>query len=72
MPAEPFSLSGNVFVCGIEEQRGELEIELGIEAENDADHEPQRQGDEESGTVHGARFSGASLPWEGLATGSDP
>ena len=43
---------------GVEEQRGELEIELGIEAENDADHKPQRQGDEESSPVHGARFSG--------------
>jgi hypothetical protein len=49
---------GSTNAQAIHEQRGELEIEFGIEAENDADHEPQRQGDEESGPVHAARFSG--------------
>ncbi len=63
--AQPFSLSGNDLVSGVEEQRRELEVELGIEAEDDADHEPQRQGDEKSSPVHGARFSGAA---EGMET----
>ena len=55
--ASSFSFNGNDLARRIVKQRRQLQIEFGVNPEQQSDDERQAQRDEKSGPVHGAGFS---------------